>query len=810
MLKKSILGSVLAVSVFTVGVFATVGTIQAATDSDINYDKLRANYVQMMVNDPNIIKKQPSLQELANSITDNAKKLWQTMNKDDVVRDFLWTGPQNDYKTREDLAVQYDARNLRTMAKAYNLPGELYHNKQLEKDIVNALDWLITKHYNPNVPETGDWYPWEIGGPSAINEVIILMYNSIPKDKIHRYMEYERNFLPDPHKLGQAKGGKELLESRGVTQTSTGGNRAMQSVAVIARGIVDQNKEDITLALDAMFSTFAINDTPGADGFHSDGGFFNHYDIPYNIIYGREGMQEAGKMLKIMGDSPLIKDNEEIALLSDKLERAFMPFYYKGVGYASNAGRVAATENIHDAMVETLAMMTYFLPFLDTYEQARLKSYIKREALADPSNHPLESIEDISAYGAIYDILNDNAVKPLAYKDETFIIPSEDALISRTSNYAFVLAMHSSRVGSYECMNGDNLRGWYTTDGMTYVYDDDSNKYDIQFFRAVDAYNMSGTTEDSRKMEPCSGQRTENMDKLGKPGRVQDMDWVGGATNGFEAIAGMDYYNWDESLTAKKSWFVFNNKIVALGADIKSKNKGLHTVLENQILSSSNKDNIYINGALQDSRFNYDTNISNIFIDGSKTRGSSVGYALLTPMNGHLSRARVIRDPAETDGRATAERRNPRINQMFYATIDNDKVNNYAYVIIPKATLSSVQEPQHVNILQNNAKAQAVEYDNFVGANFFTPTELQSNITNSKIKSNNQVSILIERTAENEYTVSVSDPTWQQKSITIDFGKTVQLIKNSADNRASTDNTQILVDTDSYKGQTVKFSIKTE
>ncbi|MDN8705151.1 polysaccharide lyase family 8 super-sandwich domain-containing protein, partial [Staphylococcus aureus] len=45
-----------------------------------------------------------------------------------------------------------------------------------------------------------------------------------------------------------------------------------------------------------------------------------------------------------------------------------------------------------------------------------------------------------------------------------------DRLVYQGANYQAVVAMHSSRTGSYECINNENLKGQRTSDGMTWLY----------------------------------------------------------------------------------------------------------------------------------------------------------------------------------------------------------------------------------------------------------------------------------------------------------------------------------------------------
>src|SRR5699024_11300438 len=52
---------------------------------------------------------------------------------------------------------------------------------------------------------------------------------------------------------------------------------------------------------------------------------------------------------------------------------------------------------------------------------------------------------------------------------------------------------------------------------------------------------------------------------------ISEESWVGGsALDNRYGSTGMSYKQWNSSLTAKKSWFTFENEIIALGAGISS------------------------------------------------------------------------------------------------------------------------------------------------------------------------------------------------------------------------------------------------
>lgn len=57
------------------------------------------------------------------------------------------------------------------------------------------------------------------------------------------------------------------------------------------------------------------------------------------------------------------------------------------------------------------------------------------------------------------------------------------------NNVVFAVAYHSYKVGDYEAINSENRHGWYTGDGMEYMYLNDNSHY-LGMWPTVDPYAM--------------------------------------------------------------------------------------------------------------------------------------------------------------------------------------------------------------------------------------------------------------------------------------------------------------------------------
>lgn len=150
--------------------------------------------------------------------------------------------------------------------------------------------------------------------------------------------------------------------------------------------------------------------------------------------------------------------------------------------------------------------------------------------------------------------------------------------------------MFSSRMYSYESINDENLKGWYTSYGMTLLYSSDLGQYSGGYWPTVDPYRLPGTTVTKTLLEDGAG-----------AGRLSSRDFVGGAVlhNKYGAIAMEleDVVHEFGGLTGRISWFLLGDRIVCLGSDIQSRSPAaVETIIENRKCSPDGDDVITADG----------------------------------------------------------------------------------------------------------------------------------------------------------------------------------------------------------------------
>jgi hyaluronate lyase len=142
---------------------------------------------------------------------------------------------------------------------------------------------------------------------------------------------------------------------------------------------------------------------------------------------------------------------------------------------------------------------------------------------------------------------------------QTKVYAGMDQAVHLRPGFGFGVSMSSHRIGTYESTNGENLKGWYTGVGMTYLYNNDPLQF-TDYWPTVNKYRLPGTTIDTMPREDEEG-----------AGYLSPKTWAGGTELlGQYATAGMDLKGYGSTLKAKKSWFMFDDEVVALGTGITS------------------------------------------------------------------------------------------------------------------------------------------------------------------------------------------------------------------------------------------------
>ena len=481
-----------------------------------------------------------------------------------------------------DVLKQYDG--LVKIVKAYSTPGTKYYKKEeIKTQVIDALDWLYDNAYHENLPELGNWWQWEIGIPKKLNEILAIMYDEVPKDKKIKYLKASQYF--QPYAKWSAFSPSASYSSAPHKRISTGGNRIDTSLICFIRGVL---MEDRTQILDGLNSVAEVGKiVTEKDGFYKDGSFVQHDNVAYNGTYATVLFDGLGMILELIDGTEFKIESPEINNIYDSILKGYSYLMINGGVNDSVSGRSISRDNSSEIergrdLVSSITLLSSKAP--KEYRND-LYSMIKKIVLDNNFYSVIKKESKPKIKNILENIMADENIKPLKVEGTKIFGAMDRAVYTNSKEGKVVLSMHSNRIANYETMNEENLKGWYTGDGMTYIYGKDSSSF-VEFWPTVDMYHLSGVTNSINKMENKAGERRE------KP-TVSPKKFVGGVETGDVAFVGMDFISWNNKTTAKKSWLMIDGAVLALGSNITSTDGEIHTTIDNRILK---KGKIYIDG----------------------------------------------------------------------------------------------------------------------------------------------------------------------------------------------------------------------
>ncbi|TGA95891.1 hypothetical protein E2651_33180 [Streptomyces sp. MZ04] len=705
---------------------AATGTAWGAPDADDAYDTLLARAAAQLTGGA-FDAADPDFAAALKVLDTQASGWWRQLDRS-AGRTALWA----------DLSPAKDPGNfgqsytrLRTIATAWATPGtSLSDSAEVADAVLDALRFLHTEAYRPDRPETGNWWFWEIGAPRALMDTCVLLRDRLPAADLTAYVSTIAKFCPDPDRRTNAP-----------TLSETGANRADKAVIVALRGLIARDAATLALARDGLSdvrdkgknSLFTY--VTSGDGFYEDGSFVQHGSVAYTGTYGSVLLGSAGQLIALLADSEWAVTDPKTSVLYDAVDRTFSPVLYDGLMMDALRGRAISREKAPDhqdgaVTVTNILQLASGAPaaYAERW-RALAKGWIRRNTTT-----PYLRLVGIPALARAKAVLDDDAVPATDRLTGHFAFADMDRVVHRRPGWALTLSLSSKRIAAYEAGNGENLHGWYTGDGMTYLYDgEDLGQFGDGFWATVDPYRLPGTTVDTR-------QRTD-IGSGGGTGTYRPKNAVAGGTvlDGRYGAAAMELIADGSTLRAKKSWFFLDNAVVALGAEITAGDgRTIETVVENRNLHAGGTPRLTVDGRRRPSHPGWsaplpDANWAHLEGTGGyvfpESPGSPAGdgqdgprlHALREDRTGTW---RAINTGADTGGSTTPVTR--RYLTLWLDHGASPTSSSYAYVLLPGASAAATAawaRSRPVHVVANDATAQAVEArrSGLLAAHFWQP-----------------------------------------------------------------------------------------
>ncbi|MEU6016580.1 polysaccharide lyase 8 family protein [Streptomyces sp. NPDC047515] len=681
------------------------------------------------------------------ALDSTAEGLWNTLDRG-AGRTALWS----------DLAPLTDPGNfgqsytrLRTVATAWATEDtSLAGSAEVADALVAALRFTYDIAFNPAKRETGNWWFWEIGAPRALMDCSVLLRERLPAADLADYLAVVDRFCPDADR-----------RTNSPTLAETGANRTDKAVIVALRGLLGQDADKLVSARDALSDVrdsgrnSLFRYASSGDGFYEDGSFVQHDVVAYTGSYGIVLLNGTAYLLALLAGSEWAVADPDVSVMYEAVERTFAPVIFDGLMMDSVRGRAISRERAGDHRdgATALAAILLLASGAPAAYAGRWRALVKGW-LTHNRTTPVTALATLPQLALAKAVLTDRAIEAEPRTTGHFVFADMDRVVHRRPGWACALSLSSKRISAYEAGNGENLHGWYTGDGMTYLYDgDDLGQFNDGFWPTVDPYRLPGTTVDTRQRSDLgtgAGTSTYRPANAVAGGAVLDGRYGAAA---MEVIGAQG-----TTLRTKKSWFLLDNAVIALGTGITgSDGRTVETIVENRNLGTDGRHRLLVDGVRHPVEQGWTQDFDRArwaHVEGVGGYVFPEGTALRALREQRTGTWRAINTGADTGGGTDPVTRRYLTLWVDHGLSPTDA--RYAYVLLPGASAAATSVWSHsrpVRIVANDTTAQAVEVrrEGLTAVNFWGAG------TAAGITASGPASVLVRRRGT-RLSVAVADP----------------------------------------------------
>ena len=452
-------------------------------------------------------------------------------------------------------------KNTFILAKAYMSNGtEYYSDMDILKLIEERLKYGNEYFYNKESGNYGDIYGTEIEIPLMITDILILAENKIKEKVLKPVLETLEYFQPDPRY--SAHHSSEFGFSKGA-------DLAEAIKVFFLKGIISEDEEKIILALNTLSDVWEYKDdsfSTDRDGFYRDGSFISRSAADA----GNEGekiIHNAAEIFYLVKGTKYEKYIKGLTNFYEILFKSFEPFFFNG-----SFSDVAVSRKFSSYETGHRILNSMLLAGLSASKeyQEKIWKIVKREIEKNKFYKYFENEKSPFFRSKMNELLSRD-LETEEYKDQVIVFNNMDRVIKRNKNYSVGISMHSSKTGNYENVNGDNRKNWFTGDGAYFLYDEDYEQYE-NYWENIDPYYIPGTTEIKMDMENVDAERNFRT-------KFTERNMAGALKWHYYGAAGMDFVNWNEKLTSRKSWFFVSWGVIFAESNITGEGEVYTTIL---------------------------------------------------------------------------------------------------------------------------------------------------------------------------------------------------------------------------------------
>ncbi|MDU0238719.1 polysaccharide lyase 8 family protein [Staphylococcus aureus] len=730
----------------------------AVADTNVqtpDYEKLRNTWLDVNYGYDKYDEKNDAMKKKFEATENEAEKLLKEM-KTESGRTYLWDSAKDLDNKSADMTRTY--RNIEKIAEAMKHKDTKLNTPDNKNKVKDALEWLhknaygkepvkkleeLKTNFSKSAPQKNtnlNWWDYEIGTPRALTNTLILLNDQFSNEEKKKYTAPIKTFAPDSDKI---------LSSVGQPEQAKGGNLVDIAKVKLLESIIEEDKDMTKNSIDSFNKVFTYVQSNATskerNGFYKDGSYIDHQDVPYTGAYGVVLLEGISQMMPMIKETPFNDSNQNDTTLKSWIDDGFMPLIYKSEMMDLSRGRAISRENetSHSASATVMKSLLRLSDAMDDSTKAKYKKIVKTSVKSDSTykqNDYLSSYSDISKMKSL---MEDSTISTNGLTQQLKIYNDMDRVTyhNKDLDFAFGLSMTSKNVARYESINNENLKGWHTGAGMSYLYNSDVKHYRDNFWATADMKRLAGTTTLDNE-EP-------------KENKKSDKTFVGGTKfDDQHASIGMDFENQDKTLTAKKSYFILNDKIVFLGTGIKStdSSKNPVTTIENR---KANGYTMYNDDTQTTNSDNQETN--SVFLESTDAK-KNIGYHF-------LNKSKITVKKESHTGKWSDINKSQKDTQKtdeYYEVTQkhSDKDDKYGYVLYPGITKDNFKsKASQVTIIQQEDDFHVVKDNESVwaGVNYSNSTQT-FDINNTKVEVKAKGMFILKKKDDNTYECSFYNP----------------------------------------------------
>ncbi|HCY6350850.1 TPA: polysaccharide lyase 8 family protein [Staphylococcus aureus] len=743
------------------GEFRSIDKYQiAVADTNVqtpDYEKLRNTWLDVNYGYDKYDEKNDAMKKKFEATENEAKKLLSEM-KTESDRKYLWENSKDLDTKSADMTRTY--RNIEKIAEAMKHKDTKLKIDENKKKVKDALEWLhknaygkepvkkleeLKTNFSKSAPQKNtnlNWWDYEIGTPRALTNTLILLKEDFTDEEKKKYTAPIKTFAPKSD---------EILSSVGKAEPAKGGNLVDIAKVKLLESIIEEDKDMTKNSIDAFNKVFTYVQSNASgkerNGFYKDGSYIDHQDVPYTGAYGVVLLEGISQMMPMIKETPFNDKTQNDTTLKSWIDDGFMPLIYKGEMMDLSRGRAISRENetSHSASATVMKSLLRLSDAMDESTKAKYKKIVKSSVESDSSYKQNDYLNSYSDIDKMKSLMDDSTISTNGLTQQLKIYNDMDRVTyhNKDLDFAFGLSMTSKNVARYESINGENLKGWHTGAGMSYLYNSDVKHYRDNFWVTADMKRLSGTTTLDNEILKDTDDKKSSKTFVGGT-KVDDQ----------HASIGMDFENQDKTLTAKKSYFILNDKIVFLGTGIKStdSSKNPVTTIENR---KANGYTLYTDDKQTTNSDNQGTN--SVFLESTDTK-KNIGYHF-------LNESKITVKKESHTGKWSdinkSQKQDSKTSQYYEVTQKHSNTDSkYAYVLYPGLSKDDFNtKKDKVTVVKQNDDFHVVKDNESVwaGVNYSDSTQTFI-INNTKVEVKAKGMFVLKKKDDNTYECSFYNP----------------------------------------------------